>query len=90
MRTKLMEPDIVKNICYTLRNNKECKDNSKIIYFNSILTVIFFGVVGLFLYFKHKTKQTKEEIEKKKKKSYEEIVKHTKNIRMYQNNFFNY
>lgn len=88
--TKLMEPEIVKKIGFTLRSYKQENEKYNILYLNTLLFILLFGVIGIFLFYKYKGKPTKEEIQKRKQKNYNEIIHFSKKINMYQKEFFKY
>lgn len=71
----LVAPGVRSFMDYTLRNCRQMKDRYMTYTINIGLTVIFFGVVGLFLYFKYKGKPTPLELEAKKRQGHEYMMK---------------
>jgi hypothetical protein len=71
----LVAPGVRSFMDYTLRNCRQMKDTYMTYSVNIGLTILFFGVVGLFLYYKYKGKPTQIELESKKREGHEYMMK---------------
>lgn len=71
----LVAPGVRSFMDYTLRNCRQMKDTYMTYSVNVGLTILFFGVVGMFLYFKYKGKPSQLEMEMKKREGHEYMMK---------------
>ena len=73
-RPKLVEPGVKYFFKNVLKSCNNFKQNNYNIYYNISLTIIFFLVLGIFLYSRYKGNLTKEEIYKKNLKDKQYIM----------------
>lgn len=71
----LVAPGVRSFMDFTLRNCRQLKDTYMTYSVNTGLAVLFFGVVGLFLYYKYKGKPTPMELEAKRREGHEYMMK---------------
>lgn len=71
----LVAPGVRSFMDYTLRNCRQMKDTYMTYSVNVGLTILFFSVIGLFLYYKYKGKPSQLELEMKKREGHEYMMK---------------
>lgn len=71
----LVAPGVKSFMDFTLKNCKQMKESYTTVAVNIGLTVTFIIVVGGFLYYKYKGKPTREEVEQRKRRGQEYVMK---------------
>lgn len=74
-KPELVAPGVRSFMDFTLRNCRKLKDNYFTFAVNASLTVLFIGVVGLFLYGKYRGKPSKAELEARQRQGQEYIMR---------------